>query len=141
MSTISHSYGAQQYQSVGNYASVSGADKLKLVQLMMQGALDRIARAKGHLSRGEISAKGEQIGRAIQLIDGLRTSLDLAEGADIAANLERLYEYMMRRLLRANLEDDIAALDEVSGLLGEVREAWDDVLRQSQALVAGTEAP
>ena len=102
----STSQGIGQYQSVGNYAAVSAADKLKLVQLMMQGAQDRIARAKGHLLRGEISGKGEQIGRAIQLIDGLRASLDRAEGADIAANLDRLYDYMMRRLLQSNLQDD-----------------------------------
>jgi flagellar protein FliS len=136
----STSQGIGQYQSVGNYAAVSAADKLRLVQLMMQGAQDRIARAKGHLMRGEISGKGEQIGRAIQLIDGLRASLDRTEGADIAANLDRLYDYMMRRLLQANLQDDAAGLDEVSSLLGEVKGAWEDVVRQSQDVLAGKSA-
>lgn len=125
-----------QYQSIGAYSSVSAADKLRLVQLMMQGAQDRIATAKGHIARGEISGKGEQIGRAIQLIDGLRTSLDAAEGGEIAANLGGLYEYMMRRLLLANVNDDIEVLDEVFGLMNEVKDAWNEVLHQSETILA-----
>jgi flagellar secretion chaperone FliS len=136
MSYQSNRYGVGQYESVERFSSVAGADKLRLIQLMMQGAKDRIARAKGHLQRGETGKKGEQIGRAIQLIDGLRASLDREAGAELVDNLERLYDYMMRKLLEANLKDDSKLLDEVSGLLGEVKDGWDELLRQAQAVIA-----
>jgi flagellar protein FliS len=102
----------------------------------MQGSRDRIAQAKSHLRRGEISAKGEQISRAIALIDGLRASLDEGEGGQIAQNLENLYVYMIRRLLTANLNDDEAALDEVANLMTELQDAWKGVLDQSHEVMS-----
>ena len=135
MSSHSGRHGVDQYRTVERVGAVAGADKLRLVQLMMQGAKDRIAHAKGHIQRGEVSKKGEQIGRAIQLIDGLRASLDRDEGADIATNLERLYDYMIRRLLEANVTGDVALLDEIADLIGEVKSAWDELTAQAQALV------
>lgn len=141
MSNQSNPYGVGRYQSVDRFSAVAGADKLRLVQLMMQGAKERIARAKGHVQRGEVSQKGEQIGRAIQLIDGLRASLDRDAGTEIAGNLERLYDYMIRKLLEANLNDDIELLDEVGSLLNEVKAGWDDLMRQAQAIIGGAATP
>ena len=128
-----------QYRSVNAHGSVVAADKLQLVLLMMQGALDGIATAKGNLERGEVSAKGEQIGRAIQLIDGLRIVLDKDNGGEIAANLERLYEYAARRLLEANMSDSRKILDEIAGLLGEVKSAWEQIIRQADVIAVATE--
>jgi len=125
-----------QYRSVNAYTAGSASDRLQLVELLMQAALDSIATAKGHITRGDISGKGEQIGRAIQLLDGLRISLDRDEGHGIAENLERLYEYMMRRLLQANLDDSTGILDEVTGLLKEIRSGWDGVMTQTRELVS-----
>ena len=105
MSVLNQASALGQYQSVGTYSAVSAADKLHLVNLMMQGTRDRIAQARAHLRRGEISAKGEQISRAIALVDGLRASLDEGDGGQIARNLANLYAYMIRRLLSANLND------------------------------------
>ena len=141
MSNQSNRHGVGRYQSVDRFSAVDGADKLRLIQLMMQGAKERIARAKGHVQRGEISQKGEQIGRAIQLIDGLRASLDMETGAEVAGNLERLYEYMIRKLLEANLRDDLELLDEVATLLGEVKAGWDDLMAQAQAILASNDGP
>jgi len=124
-----------QYKSVGNYSAVSAADKLRLVNLMMQGARDRIAQARSHLRRGEISSKGEQISRAISLVDGLRAALDESEGGQIARNLDNLYTYMITRLLNANLNDDEASLDEVANLLAEIQDAWRGVVEQSNRLL------
>lgn len=141
MSNQSNRHGVGRYQSVDRFSAVDGADKLRLIQLMMQGAKERIARAKGHVQRGEISQKGEQIGRAIQLIDGLRASLDMDAGPEIAGNLERLYEYMIRKLLEANLRDDIALLDEVGTLLEEVKTGWDELMTQAQAILRESAEP
>lgn len=135
MSVLNQASALGQYQSVGTYSAVSAADKLKLVNLMMQGTRDRIAQARSHLRRGEISAKGEQISRAIALVDGLRASLDEGEGGQIARNLENLYTYMIRRLLTANLNDDEAAMDEVANLMAEIQDAWKSVLDQSSKIM------
>jgi flagellar protein FliS len=95
--------------------------------MLMEGALDKIAAARGHMERGEIQPKGQQIGSAISILEGLKSSLDMEKGGDIAQNLEELYLYMERRLLEAHLSNDPALLDEVSDLLKQIKEAWDAI--------------
>lgn len=114
-----------QYRVTDAYGAAAASDRLQLINRMMQGALDRIATARGHMRRGETAAKGEQIGRAIGLVDGLRACLDTGDGQDIAANLDSLYDYMLNRLMDANLRNDDAALEEVAELLGEIKSGWE----------------
>jgi flagellar protein FliS len=116
------------YRAVTAYGAASG-DRLQLVLRMMETALDRIASARGQMARRETAAKGETIGKAIGIIDGLRTALDKERGGDIAVNLESLYDYMMRRLVEANLKDDDRRLEEVAGLLEEIRTGWQSLAR------------
>ena len=113
-----------QYRSVDAYGAAAASDRMQLVLRMMQGALDRIAVARGHMRRGEQGPKGEALGRAVRMIDGLRSCLDHDRGGDIAANLAALYDYMTRRLTEANLRNDPRALDEVADLLDEIRGGW-----------------
>lgn len=122
--------GARQY-AVNSYkfgvvAEVEGASPHRLIQMLYEGGLQKIAVAKGAIQRKDIAAKGDNIGKAIAIIGGLRASLDLSQG-EIAVNLGRLYDYMERRLLEANLKSDAEILDEVSGLLREVKTAWDAI--------------
>lgn len=126
-----------QYRTVNAYGAANG-DRLQLVLRLMDGAIDRIASARGHMSRREVSLKGEAIGRAIGLIDGLRTALDHERGGEIAANLSALYDYMMRRLVEANLRDDERHLDEVAGLLDEIRSGWQAIARSPDAVAPET---
>ena len=114
-----------QYRVTDAYGAAAAGDRLQLVTRMMQGALDRVATARGHLRRGETAPKGEQIGRAIGLVDGLRTCLDTTGDYDIAANLDSLYRYMLTRLLDASRNDDDEALAEVADLLGEIKSGWE----------------
>jgi flagellar protein FliS len=125
-----------QYRAVNAYGAAAG-DRLQLVLRMLDGAIDRIVTARGHMERREIAAKGEAIGKAIGLVDGLRTSLDKERGGEVARNLESLYDYMMRRLLEANLRDDPRRLDEVAGLLDEIRAGWDAIVRNPPPAPAG----
>jgi len=118
------SRGAQMYQQVG-VSSAAYADPHQLVQMLMEGALDRLARAKGAIERGAGVEKGELLGKAISIIGGLQGSLNADAGGEIAANLDALYDYMQQRLLQANLKNDSAAIDEVVSLLRELKEAWD----------------
>lgn len=117
----------RQYNQAGTQSSVAVASPHRLIQMLMEGALTKIAVARGCMERHEIADKGTNISLAISIIDGLRMSLDREAGGEIAGNLDDLYDYMNRRLASANLENNPAYLDEVAGLLREIKSAWDAI--------------
>lgn len=126
-----------QYRQVRTRGSVEHADPHRLAAMLMEGALERIAAAIGHMQRGEVACKGESISRAIAIVEGLRGSLDFEAGGALAGNLDALYEYMGRRLLEANVADDAGMLEEVAGLLREIESAWDAIRPEALALRPG----
>jgi flagellar protein FliS len=96
--------------------------------MLYDGALVALLSAKTNIAAGNIAAKGSAISKAISIIDnGLRASLDKDVGGEIAANLDALYDYMSRRLLHANLKNDVTIIDEVHGLLNDLRGAWVEI--------------
>jgi len=103
------------------------ADPHTLVSMLIDGALQRIAQARGAMANGMTASKGERIGKAIAIIDSLQASLDREQGGAVADNLARLYDYMNRRLLHANLKNDAAVLDEVAKLLNDIKSGWDQI--------------
>lgn len=117
--------GLNQYGKVAVGTEASFASPHRLIQMLMEGALDKIAFAKGQIERNDFAEKGRNITWAVSIIQGLSASLDVESGGEIAANLEGLYDYMVRRLLEANKENDVEILEEVSSLLKEVKSAWD----------------
>lgn len=113
------------YAQISVNGTVAAASPHKLITMLFEGALLSIAAARGHMQRKEIAAKGMAISKAIAIIDeGLRISLDLKAGGDLAEKLDALYEYMSHRLLVANLKNEMETLDEVAGLLNELKDAW-----------------
>ena len=116
-----------QYAQVDTYSAISGADSHRLVLMLMDGALGKIAVARGGMERNDLAAKGMAIGQAISNIDGLRSSLDLDAGGELAVNLDRLYDYMVRRLTEANIHNDASMLEEVAGLLNDIRAGWESI--------------
>jgi flagellar protein FliS len=116
-----------QYSHNAVQAGIDSASPHRLIQMLMEGALGKIAVARGHMERGEIRDKGQQIGCAIAILEGLKASLDHEKGGEIARNLEDLYGYMERRLIESNRDDDTHILDEVSDLLKQIKEAWDAI--------------
>ncbi len=122
MSSALSSYSDYGYNSEIEYASPH-----RLVQMLFEGALKRIAFAKGAIQRKEIAEKGKFIGQAIGIVEGLKASLDKDAGGEIATTLEALYDYICRQLLQANIKDNEDILDEVSGLLSDVKIAWDAI--------------
>ncbi len=113
-----------QYKQIGTQVGADSADPHQLIVMLFDGALERIAIAKGAIERNDIEEKGQKIGRVIAIVDGLRASLDMERGGEIAANLDNLYDYMQRRLFEANLKSDLSLLAEVADLLKEIRSAW-----------------
>ena len=117
----------RQYRQAGHLAEAAIADPHRLIQMLFEGALERIAVARGAMVNGSIRVKGEQLGKAIAIIEALRAMLDHQQGGDLAANLDALYEYMNRRLLAGNLSNDPEALSEVIKLLREIKSGWDAI--------------
>jgi len=122
-----------QYQSVSVSSGVEDATPHRLIQMLMEGALDKIATAKGHMLHNEPAEKGRHISWAISIISGLQSSLDMDNGGDLSRNLDDLYDYMVRRLGEASAKDDPAILDEIISLLVEVKGAWDVIPQQLAA--------
>ncbi|UGV29531.1 flagellar export chaperone FliS [Halopseudomonas aestusnigri] len=120
----------KQYQTVNVNAQISEADPHRLIQMLMEGGLQRIAQAKGSMQHGNVALKGERIGKALGIIGGLRDALNAEKGGELALNLDRLYAFMQDRLTQANLKNDVSMLDEVADLLREVKAGWDGI-RQS----------
>ena len=96
-------------------------------QMLIEGGLTRLAQARGAMERNQTALKGELIGKAIGIVGGLRQALDVKKGGELAVNLDSLYEYMTTRLMEANLKNDPAILEEVAGLLREVKTGWDAI--------------
>ena len=117
----------QQYQRVNVQAQVAEASPHRLIQMLMEGGLERMAQAQGAMMRAQAPLKGELISKSIAIIGGLREALDPTQGGEIAMNLDRLYEYMIARLIEANKVNDPALVNEVAGLLREVKSGWDAI--------------
>ncbi|MFM0343623.1 flagellar export chaperone FliS [Paraburkholderia sp. RL17-347-BIC-D] len=117
--------GANAYARVGVETGVMGASPHRLIVMLYQGARQAIAQARMHLQQGNVPARGDAIGKAIQIVEsGLQQSLNLEVGGEIAERLNALYSYMSRRLLEANIKQSEAMLVEVDGLLATLEEAW-----------------
>ncbi|RJG09861.1 flagella export chaperone FliS [Pseudomonas cavernicola] len=117
----------RQYQTVNTQAQAVDASPHRLIQMLMEGGLTRMAQARGALERGQVALKGELIGKAVGIVGGLRDGLNLEAGGELAMNLDRLYAYMSVRLLEANVKNDPAMLDEVAGLLRNIKSGWDAI--------------
>ena len=117
----------QSYSNVKVHSGVEEASPHRLIQMLFEGALERIAQAKGAMAQNQIARKGELIGKAVNIVGGLQGSLNDREGGDLALNLDGLYDYVIRRLVQANHENKPEYLDECGRLLSEIKLAWDAI--------------
>ncbi|EIM02237.1 flagellar protein FliS [Rhodanobacter thiooxydans] len=130
-------YGAGAYQQIRSHGGVESADPHGLITLLMDGALERLVKARAHMLRGEVAAKGEAITRCIEILGGLRDSLDAKADPVLVGRLDSLYDYMSRRLLQANLRDDASLIEEVSNLLQPIRDSWVQIAPAASRRAAG----
>lgn len=119
------SYSVRSYAEIGLETQVLGASPERLISLLYMGARAAIGQARLHLQEGRITERGAAISKAIKIVDeGLKTGLNMEAGGEIAANLARLYDYIVRTLLMANLKADPEALETADRLLADLAEAW-----------------
>ena len=131
MFTSVNTRSASVYKRVAVETGVQAADSHRLVGMLFDGLLQAVATARGAMERGDLVVKGEQIGKAVRIVEeGLKAGLDPA-GGEMAQNLRALYAYSVRRLTEANLRNDPNALAEVATLIEPVAQAWQDIRGQA----------
>jgi flagellar protein FliS len=117
----------KNYQREAIKTQVAGADRYEIIQMLMAGAIEKMVLAKVAIDKKLPEAKAEHISKASAIIEALRGCLDFEVGGEVTENLYALYTYMQERLLDANLKNDSSIVDEVSGLLKEIKSAWDAI--------------
>ncbi len=113
------------YKMVGQAGRVDYANQVELVQMLFSALLESMSEAEGHMQRGSVELKCKSIARADKIVQGLRITLDHERGGELARNLDALYEYVSRRLLHANLRNDVESLREARGLMADISSAWE----------------
>ena len=117
----------ESYGQVKVSTGVSKSNNVELIQMLFDGLIESLATARGHIQHNNISEKGKAISRASRIVLGLQGALDFEKGGDLANNLNELYSYVTRRLFHVNAHNDIEVLDEIHGLMREIRDAWEGV--------------
>ena len=123
--------GASAYTNMSATTGVENADPHRLIQMLIDGAIEKINRAKFFLKNKKIAEKGQHISWAISIIGGLRGSLNLEKGGDIAHNLDALYDFCTVTLVEANSENSEEKLDSVLAVMKQVKEGWDGIRDQA----------
>ncbi len=119
------SFSAQAYANVGLETEVFSANPQQLITLLFKGAHAAIIKARLHMQNNNIEGRGMAISKAIDIVDsGLKASVDVDSGGEIATNLVSTYELIMRNLLLANLNADPEKLDLAERLLTDISSAW-----------------
>lgn len=121
------SYGIKAYRAVGVKDDLAVADPHRVIQLLMQGALENMAKAKGFIERKDFAGKSETISKAISIISSLQACLDMEAAGEISDNLFALYDFMLNHLTIASRDLDINKIDEVISLLVTIKSAWDQI--------------
>jgi len=117
----------KQYRHNHVQGGIEGASPHRLVQMLMEGALEKILAAKGYMANDNIAKKGENISWALSILDSLRSCLNVEQGGEFAQNLSALYDYMEQQLLQANIKNDPKLLDEVGQLMIQIKSGWDAI--------------
>lgn len=105
-------------------ANIESVTPHQVITLLLDGALERIDQAISRISDGDIDEAAILIQKTMGIVSGLRDSLDLEQGGDIANNLDALYEYILARLEAISIDEPLVTLKEVKALLNEIYGGW-----------------
>tara|TARA_R110002050_G_scaffold114444_1_gene229882 strand:+ start:2562 stop:2966 length:405 start_codon:yes stop_codon:yes gene_type:complete len=126
----------QSYRKVSIDSNLAVASPHRIIQMLLAGALERLTQAKLAIVNGDIANRGMLIGKAMGIVNGLNGSLNMDAGADVAANLTQLYDYMLRRMSEANINNDPQAIDDVVSILKTIKEGWDAIPQDMHELTS-----
>lgn len=119
---------SQTYAQVSVESAVMSASPHQLIVMLFDGTKSALVRARILLEQNDVVGKGNALSKAIDIItNGLKLGLDMEKGGELAENLADLYDYMVRRLLHANINNDLQAIMEVEALLDNIADAWKQI--------------
>lgn len=124
------------YQQDALEATVYGASPVGLIVLLYDGAISALQRGRVAIEHKDYAEKARVLGKALDIVDGLNTVLDMQKGGEISGNLHDLYLYVKSRIGAANIKNDVLIVDEALGILGELADAWRQLDRQAIAASA-----
>lgn len=124
-----HQDGYDAYQFAATQAKAASADPHQLVLMLMDGLLDEIARAEGHIQARQFERKGQAISKCLQILGGLDSALDMDKGGELAVNLHRLYDYCGQKLFEISVSNNVEGFADVRKILQELKEGWEAMAR------------
>lgn len=119
--------GYESYRSVDLEVRACSSSPYELVLVLFDGLLDELNRVRGHIERNRFELKGLSLGKCLNILSGLKSSLDYENGGEIVSDLARLYDYCIHRLIDVSVSLSLSGLDEVVHLLGQLRDGWEGV--------------
>ena len=121
------SYGINAYKSVGVKNDLAVADPHRVIQLLMQGSLENMAKARGCIERKDFMGKSQTMSKSMSIISALQNSLDMEAGGEVSQNLWSLYDFMVNHLMQASRESSISKIDDVIEIMLKIKSAWDSI--------------
>lgn len=115
----------ESYHSDNLAAQTAQASPVQLVLILTDGLIEELFRARAHIEGGRYEQKAHSLDRALGMLNGLASALDLDSGSEVVASLEQLYGYCGQRLYQAGVALDVGLIDEVVGLLNTLRSGWE----------------
>jgi len=127
MASVQHRFGtaSARYSSVDLSSRIEGASPHQLVTILFEELLKALDQCAAAAARKDFTRLGEAQSRALSMIFGLQTGLDLKRGGEIARNLAAIYVDTTERTKAAARECDAAELMKVREMIGEIAGAWD----------------
>lgn len=116
--------GFDAYQQVEVEAKAAAASPYQLVLMLVDGFMDNLTRAEGHMDANRLKEKGESIGKCIDIIGGLNSALDMRQGGELAQQMNQLYDFCTMRLFEASVHNDAGKLAEVRSIMGNIQQGW-----------------
>ena len=109
---------------------VETASQGKLITMLFNGAIQRAEEAKRHMAGGRVQSIHDNLIRAQDIVTELRSALDMTAG-EVATNLDRIYEYILHLLMRANIDKDVEKIDEAVEHMTAMRDTWIEVFAKA----------
>jgi len=119
--------GLKAYNSVGVSNQAAMADPYRVIQMLLQGALDKMAYAKGAIERKDHAEKANNLSKSVAIVSALQGSLDMNIKADVTNNLFDLYTFIMDQLTDVSIDNDLEKLDQTMFVIRQIKEGWDAI--------------
>ncbi len=126
--------GVAAYKKVGTQSSAEYANPHRLIQMLLEGAIEKMVIARSYIERNDIKSRAENINWAIRIIGGLQASLDKEKGGEISETLGSLYIYVNEKLSEANANNDTSKIDEAINIINNIKEGWDGISDEAEKI-------